>query len=169
MRRRQLDDTRRRLAAVDLDDDNGWRQCPVETGTCLEEDRLNGNILREELTGHDDDDEVDPHRRQRRRRLRQAVRGSAAEADPGVRRGGSVESDSCGSRSASTDGSASALTDTDHEHAVSLIIYSSIPRLCSLYVVCFDLLRRSDDRQVGRELTLQLQRSLFYADSVRCP
>jgi len=60
--------------------------------------------------------ELDKHREQRRQRLQQAV-GALPSSDevgpgPGVRRGGSVESD----RDGSTDGSASASTDTDHEH-----------------------------------------------------
>jgi len=135
VRRRQMDDIRRRLAAVDVDDDNdggSWsvRQCSdeAESGTCRGsrfDDDVNCNGGR--LMDGGVDDEVDRHRRQRRQRLQQAVSAllNSADIGSGVRRGGSVESD-CGSRSdrdGSTDGSASASTDTDHDHASVTVRY----------------------------------------------
>ena len=131
MRRRQLDDIRRRLAAVDLDDDDdqdSWRcrqssdEAESETGTCRGsrlDDHVKCNRARSIDNGVDED-ELDRHRKHRHQRLQQAVGSLANSADigTGVRRGGSVESD-CTSRSdrdGSTDGSASASTDTDPDH-----------------------------------------------------
>jgi len=127
VRRRQLDDIRRRLAAVDVDDDDGnsclCRHCSDEaavSGTCPG-DRINCNRRKSMDDDDDDDDKLDKHRKQRRQRLQQAVSvlQNSTDIGQGVRRGGSVESDS-GSRSdrdCSTDGSASVSTDTDHERA----------------------------------------------------
>ena len=118
VRRRQMDDIRRRLAAVDVDDDDSdgssCRQFSDDAESRLD-DHINSN--RGRLMVDDNDDELDRHRKQRLQRLQQAVSCLQNSAD--VRRGGSVESD-CGSRSdrdSSTDGSASASTDTDHDAA----------------------------------------------------
>lgn len=132
VRRRQLDNIRRRLAAVDVEDDNDswcYRQCSdeAESSTCRAsrvDDHINCNGGRL-MDSDGEDDEVDRHRKQRRQRLQQAVSAlpNSDDVEPGVRRGGSVESD-CGSRSdrdGSTDGSASASTDTDHDHASSTV------------------------------------------------
>jgi len=125
VRRRQLDDIRRRLAAaVVVDDDDSWSRHNAEWGTCRE-DRIDCNRT---LT----DCDTDRHREQRRQRLEQAVNVVSSCTDVGrsVRRGGSVESD-CTSRSdrdGSTDDSASALTDTDHDQASSETVC-----LCSHY------------------------------------
>jgi len=127
VRRRQLDDIRRRLAAVDVDDDGGSRRTDeTGTGTCggsRYNDRIicNRRRLMDNDDDDDDDDELDRHHKQRRQRLQQAVSILPSSADSGlsVRRGGSVDSD-CGSRSdrdCSTDGSASVSTDTDHDYA----------------------------------------------------
>ena len=135
VRRRQLDDIRRRLAAVDVDDaGDGWRcgrPCSDEaaSGTrggasCHLDDRVSCN-RQDKLMDVDDADELDRHRKQRRQRLQQAVNAvppGSADIGHGVRRGGSLESDG-GSRSdrdGSTDGSASTSTDTDHDHAFSV-------------------------------------------------
>lgn len=122
VRRRQLDDIRRRLAAVDVDDDSDSSSCRQfsDDAESRLDDRINSNRAR--LMVNNNDDELDRHRKQRLQRLQQALGSlqNSAESEPdGVRRGGSVESD-CGSRSdrdCSTDGSASASTDTDHDPA----------------------------------------------------
>jgi len=141
VRRRQLDDIRRRLAALDVDDDDhrGDSCCEPKSDTwrgASPEDRISGR--RRSTDDADDDDERDKHRKQRRQRLQQAVsvltRSCADAEGPDIRRGGSVESDS-GSRSdrdCSTDGSASGSTDTDHDHAsitVSYVYNSTIHRI----------------------------------------
>jgi len=134
VRRRQLDDIRRRLAAVDVDDDDRQRDsssCEVESDTSWQQPSPEERISERRLTFDDDDgDEVDKHRKQRRQRLQQAVTlltSFNAGGPAVVRRGGSVESDS-GSRSdrdCSTDGSASGSTDTDHDQTSLTVSYTN--------------------------------------------